>query len=196
MSRLDATFLLIGFLLWLVALTRHARTARSRASTTSSTVRAGRGAIAATVAGLVCLITAGRLLVGAAGSIGTALGMDAFVVGATVIAVGTATPELATTLVAGLRGHHDIGLGLVLGSTVFNGLLVVGVVALIAPITSPWSEVAVGLAAGTLALLVARLDRSGALQPPRGVMLLALYGIYVTLLSPVPRGNVVTRVRS
>ena len=184
LSRLDGAVLLATFLLWLVALTRHARAGRTGEG--SSSGRSARRAIATTVVGLVCLIAAGRLLVGAAGSIGAALGMDAFVVGATIIAIGTSTPELATTLVARLRGHHDIGLGLVLGSTVFNGLFIVGVIALIAPITFPWTEVAVGLGAGTLALIAARPDRTGALRCSRGLVLLALYSTYVTVLALFP----------
>ena len=72
------------------------------------------------LAGLVFLIAAGRLIVYGARGVGEALGLDAFVIGATFVAVGTSTPELATTLIARLRGHSEIGLGTIVGCALFR----------------------------------------------------------------------------
>ena len=84
------------------------------------------------------LIAAGRLIVSGATSIGTDLGLDEFVVGAVLVAVGTSMPELATTVVARLRGHDEVGLCTILGSNVFNGGLIVPVAALLSPIRMAW----------------------------------------------------------
>ena len=69
---------------------------------------------------MVFLVTAGYLIVSGARGIAAAFGIDEFIVGATLVAVGTSTPELATTIVAKLRGHDDVGLGTIIGSNVFN----------------------------------------------------------------------------
>jgi cation:H+ antiporter len=61
------------------------------------------------------------------------LGLDAFVIGATVVALGTSAPELATIIIAKLRHHDDIALGTVLGSNIFNGFLIVSCAVLISP---------------------------------------------------------------
>jgi cation:H+ antiporter len=88
------------------------------------------------VAGLVCLVTAGKLIISGATAIALAFGMDKFLIGATVVALGTSTPELASSLVAKFRGHDGVGLGTILGSNIFNGLFIIGVTAIINPYRS------------------------------------------------------------
>lgn len=101
------------------------------------------------------------------------LGIDPFVVGALVVAVSTSVPELATAVIASLRGHHDVGLGTVIGSNVFNSLFIVPTAAIIRPIAVPWSEAAPGLVAWAAAV------RPGRWQ---GALLLACYLIYVVAI--------------
>jgi len=62
------------------------------------------------------------LIVIAAEGIGGSLALDPFVVGATLVVLGTSTPELATTIIARLRGHDEIGVGTIVGSNIFNNL--------------------------------------------------------------------------
>jgi Sodium/calcium exchanger protein len=106
----------------------------------------GLPAGAAAVAGLGLLMASPALVVTAARGIGAWLGTDDFVVGATLVAIGTCTPELVTAVVAARRGQGGMGFGLVLGGLPFNGLVAVAV--LIAPIEVPRAEAAVGLASG------------------------------------------------
>lgn len=94
------------------------------------------------VAGLALLVAAGRLVVYGATGIAIAFGLNEFAVGATVVAVGTSVPEPATTIIAKLRGHDEVGVGTILGSNIFNGLLIVGVAAIIHPIAVGWREAA------------------------------------------------------
>ncbi len=61
-------------------------------------------------------------------------GLEEFVIGATVVAIGTSVPELATAIMAKFRGHDELGLGTVLGSNLFNGLFIIAVAAMIHPI--------------------------------------------------------------
>jgi cation:H+ antiporter len=83
--------------------------------------------------GLGLLILGANWLVGSAVTIAQALGMSELVIGLTVIAAGTSLPELATSLVASLRGERDLAVGNVVGSNIFNILAVIGLSSAIAP---------------------------------------------------------------
>ena len=83
--------------------------------------------------GLIALIISSNILVAGAKDIALALGVSELVVGLTVIAVGTSLPELAASVASALKGHHDIALGNVIGSNLFNLLAVMAMPALIAP---------------------------------------------------------------
>ena len=115
-------------------------------------------------------------------SIAISFGIDEFIIGATIVAVGTAVPELTTTIIAKLRGHDEVGLGMILGSNIFNGLLIVAVAAMIHPITVPWHEVAIALVFGLVALVFTYPTRTGFIERRRGVLLLVLYAAYLATL--------------
>ncbi|KAB0490063.1 calcium/sodium antiporter [Pseudomonas vancouverensis] len=85
------------------------------------------------VSGLAMLIYAGHLLLGAAVAVATDLGLSERIIGLTVVAIGTSLPELATSLIAALRGEREIAVANVIGSNLFNLLGVLGLTALIAP---------------------------------------------------------------
>lgn len=86
------------------------------------------------VAGLGGLVLAGHLLVTSATGMARALGMSEWVIGVTLVALGTSIPEIATSFVAVFRGHPDIALGNAIGSNIFNVLLIQGVVSLYRPV--------------------------------------------------------------
>lgn len=132
-------------------------------------------------AGLAALVIAGHLFVTGATGIAAVFGVDAYVIGATVVAVGTSLPELVTVLLARLRGHDDIGIGTLLGSNLFNGLAIVGVAASIHPITLSLAEVGIALGIGLLALLLLIPGRIALIRRERGAMLLAAYCLFVTI---------------
>lgn len=86
------------------------------------------------VAGLVFLILSSKAIVWGAVEIATALGVSHLVIGLTIVAVGTSFPELATSVIAAIKGEHDIAIGNIIGSNIFNTLAVVGVAGMIRPI--------------------------------------------------------------
>jgi len=88
-------------------------------------------------AGLVGLPLGASLLVHNASAIATRMGVSETIIGLTLVAVGTSLPELATTVVAAMRKHADVALGNVIGSNLFNLLVVVGVAGLFGPIPVP-----------------------------------------------------------
>ncbi len=87
------------------------------------------------VVGLVLLIISSRILVWGAVEIAQGLGVSDLIIGLTVVAVGTSLPELASSIVATRKGEHDIALGNILGSNLFNTLAVVGIAGVIHPMS-------------------------------------------------------------
>ena len=181
LSRLDGLLMLGMFIAWLVAAVIEARKQRSAAEEVIGEHRRWL-VVVLCVTGLAFLVAAGNLIVAGARGIAISFGIDEFIIGATIVAVGTSVPELATTIIAKLRGHDEVGLGTILGSNIFNGLLIVAVAAMIHPITVPWREVAIALVFGLVALVFAYPTRKGFIGRRRGVLLLVLYVVYLATI--------------
>jgi cation:H+ antiporter len=90
------------------------------------------------ILGLIGLAVGAKLAVYGAVVIGEAIGLSKAVIGLTIIAIGTSLPELVTCVVASLKGHHDISIGNLVGSNIFNTLLVTGISGTVKPfVVSP-----------------------------------------------------------
>lgn len=177
LSRVDGVVMLALFLAWLAFTAVAAQQQRNATDEVLGEQRHGR-ILFSCATGLALLVLAGRLIVGGAKGIALSLGMDYFTVGVTVVAIGTSTPELATAVIAKLRGHDEVGLGTILGSNIFNGLFIVPVAAILHPIAVvARQEVLLSLAFGFIAVLLVYPPRSGLIRRSRGVLLLLLYGL-------------------
>ncbi|NLQ17594.1 calcium/sodium antiporter [Marinomonas sp. M1K-6] len=93
------------------------------------------------VVGLILLIISSRILVWGAVSIAQTLGISNLIIGLTIIALGTSLPELAASVIAARKGEHDLAIGNIVGSNMFNILAVVGIAGIIEPIRSMAPEV-------------------------------------------------------
>lgn len=93
--------------------------------------------VAFVVGGALVLVLGSNLLVAGASEIARALGVSEAIIGLTLVALGTSLPELATSVVSAARGHSDVAVGNVIGSNIFNSLLIVGAAGLVAPLTVP-----------------------------------------------------------
>ncbi|VVO12055.1 calcium/sodium antiporter [Pseudomonas fluorescens] len=134
LTRADGVLLLAALLVCLGLLLRQSRHSARPQSTTQDAVQAPWFSSLLMIAvGLAMLIYAGYLLLGAAVSVATDLGLSERIIGLTIVAVSTSLPELATSLIAALRGEREIAVGNVVGSNLFNLLGVLGFTALIAP---------------------------------------------------------------
>jgi len=87
------------------------------------------------VVGLLLLIASSRILVWGAVEIAHGFGVSDLIIGLTIVAIGTSLPELASSIIAARKGEHDIALGNILGSNLFNTLAVVGIAGTIHPLT-------------------------------------------------------------
>jgi cation:H+ antiporter len=178
LSRIDGALLLGLFAAWLVAVIYEARRQRSAVIAVLGEHKPLRAVIQG-AAGLALLIMAGYLIVAGATGVAEAHGIDAFIIGATVVAVGTSVPELATAIISGVRGHKEVGLGTVLGSNIFNGSFIVGVASSITPIAITPREVAPALLLGLAAVALTYPRRSGTIERWRGAILLGVYAAYL-----------------
>ena len=142
-------------------------------------------------ASLIVLVASAEILVRGAETVALSFGVSPLIVGLTVIAVGTSLPELAASVMSALKGHHDIALGNVVGSNIFNLLAVMAVPGLIKTTTVDPSAftrdyTAMGLLTVLLAIAMAatywlRKQKAG-IGWPLGILLLAFYaGYYVVL---------------
>ena len=140
------------------------------------------------VLGLVLLMVASKALVWGATGIATAMGVSELVIGLTIVAIGTSLPELAASVASALKGHHDIAIGNVIGSNIFNMLAVMPIPGLLAVTAvepmALYRDYAVMMAV-TIALLLFFVIsyRKGTLGRVVGTLLVTSYAAYlITLL--------------
>ncbi len=135
------------------------------------------------VTGVGALIGGSHLLIDGAVVIAHRIGVSDAVIGLTLVAVGTSLPELATAIVAGMRRHSEIALGNVLGSNVFNILLILGVLALITPfhVAQEMMRLDVWVMIGAVAVLLPVMMTGWRIGRREGVAFLVAYGIYVAM---------------
>jgi cation:H+ antiporter len=135
------------------------------------------------VTGVGALIGGSQLLVDGAVVIAQRLGVSDAVIGLTLVAVGTSLPELATAIVAGMRRHSEIALGNVLGSNVFNLLMILGLLALIAPfhVAREMMRLDIWVMVGSAAVLLPVMMTGWRIGRREGAAFLIAYGIYVAM---------------
>lgn len=193
LSRLDALgllavfFLLLGWSIWSAIRTPSDAIATGVEADLKSHSMPLRKAIFWLVVGLIVLIISSRLLVWGAVDLASAFGVSDLIIGLTIVAVGTSLPELASSLIAIRKGEHDLALGNILGSNLFNTLAVVGIAAMISPMAVDREVLTRDIpvmATLTLALFVLGwgFRGPGRINRLEGVLLLAVFVGYTAYL--------------
>ena len=141
------------------------------------------------VFGLILLIASSRLLVWGAVGVANSFGVSDLIIGLTIVALGTSLPELAASVMAARKGEHDIAIGNVVGSNMFNLLAVIGIAVIIAPMNSIPLEVLkrdwIVMLLLTIALFVMAYGfkgRNGRINRVEGTILILCYVAYNTYL--------------
>lgn len=134
------------------------------------------------VIGLAAIILGGQLAVNGATGIARMFGLSETLIGLTIVAIGTSLPELVTSLVAARRGQNDIAMGNVIGSNLFNILLILGVSAVISPISVLPTAVIDGAILLVVSLLFYLPARKGTLSRPVGAVMALTYVAYTAYL--------------
>jgi cation:H+ antiporter len=177
-SRSDAVMCLAVFFVWFLWVLRDALQARDGIEATSTARQALMAAVFGVI-GLLTLVMAGKLIVAGGTTLGEMLGVSPFLIGVTIVAFGTSSPELATAVVSKLRGHDEVGIGTVLGSNVFNCLFIIGLAGAIHPYSQSVATVLPSVIFGILTVLALLPIQSSILGTTRGLLLLALYVGYI-----------------
>lgn len=132
------------------------------------------------ILGLVAIVVGGQLVVNHAKSLALAWGMSETLVGLTIVAIGTSLPELVTSIVASSKGENGMAVGNVVGSNIFNLLLILGVSSTIHPITiSMASFVDLGLLLGVSLLAYAFVCTGKRINRWEGLVILLMYAGYM-----------------
>jgi cation:H+ antiporter len=193
-DRLEGGFFLVSLLLFTTYVVRLARTqvradeARALEREVDALTLRGRlrgAAVDGLVAmGLTLLVVGARLLVLGAVALAERAGLSERVIGLTIVAGGTSLPELATSAVAALRRQADIALANVIGSNIFNVLGILGVAALVRPLTVAPAIVQSDMwwMLGFSLILMPMMLRGMRISRREGMTLLGLYGVYLALL--------------
>ncbi|MBA3394363.1 MAG: calcium/sodium antiporter [Deltaproteobacteria bacterium] len=138
-----------------------------------------------TLTGLALLVGGGHLLVTGAVGIAKVAGLSDQVIGLTIVAIGTSLPELATSVIAAMRGHGEIAVGNVVGSNIFNVLLILGASGLAGNIEAPIGSLVMeimALGAMTLLATIAMATRR-TIGRTEAVALLLGYVVFLSLLA-------------
>jgi cation:H+ antiporter len=133
LSWVDGIILLAGFAAFMVYTLRQAKAGSSEEETTATNMTTGK-AVLYLIGGLAGLVVGSNVFVDHASNLAFALGISEAVVGLTVVAGGTSLPELATSVVAARKGQSAIAIGNVIGSNVFNILMILGLTGVICPL--------------------------------------------------------------
>ncbi len=148
------------------------------------------------IIGLVLLIASSRLLVWGAVGVAHEFGISDLIIGLTIVALGTSLPELAASVIAARKGEHDIAIGNVVGSNMFNILAVIGIATVIAPMNNIPFEVLqrdwIVMLVLTVALLVMSYKfraKNGVITRLEGTILILCYVAYNSYLGMSLTGN-------
>ncbi|GJL77779.1 MAG: sodium:calcium antiporter [Nitrospinaceae bacterium] len=183
-SRMDGVLFLIIFVLFLWWCFRK-NPPNQNESVTEPVSRSGKGVqIFKIVVSLIVLVVGARLLLSGATGLARLMGFSEIVIGLTIVAAGTSFPELATSVMASVRGKDDIAVGNVTGSNIFNILFILGISALVFPLTISDSlffrDIPIMVGASLLALPI--LKSGYIISRIEGGILIILYLGYIMIL--------------
>ncbi|MBL4851371.1 MAG: calcium/sodium antiporter [Gammaproteobacteria bacterium] len=193
LGQLDGVLLLIGLVVVMGILIRLSRSAGANdpIKTDFDKELKKQGSIAKAlvwlVVGLIVLVISAKLLVWGAVNIAQAMGVSDLVIGLSIVAIGTSLPELAASVTGALKGEYDLVIGAIVGSNIFNFLLVLAMPALFAPGSFPaevlYRDAPIALALTVALFLMAMgLRKTGYIMRWEGAVLFAVFVAYMVFI--------------
>lgn len=188
-SRLDGIIMLIAFVCFLyyvfLQLKKDKKEKIDIIETITYNTKSNKKIWGLIIIGITALILGGKLVVDNAIEVATSLGVSEKIIGLTIIAVGTSLPELVTSIVAAIKKNSDIAIGNVVGSNIFNLLLILPISAIIRPLSyNPnFNQDILILMGGTVFLIIAMfIGKKKKIDRVEALILLSFYLIYTTYL--------------
>ena len=140
-------------------------------------------AVVLLVVGFVLLIKGADFFVEGSSSVAKKLAVPSIIIGLTIVAMGTSLPELVTSVVAAKKGQNGMAAGNIIGSNIFNILMVLGIAAAISPVaflTENIIDIAVLIVFSVIGWIMAWTKRE--LNRKEGIIMLLLYAVYVVYI--------------
>lgn len=175
------TALFIAFLAWMVISARKARATAGEEEEIK--VLPVWKCILFIVVGIAAVVWGGNLVVDSASAIALNFGLEPTLIGLTIVAFGTSLPELVTSLVAAKKGDVDMALGNVIGSNIFNILLILGVAGSLSPMSMTMEnlvDIVVLIVMSVLVLIFAGVKKS--INRMEGAIMLMMYAAYMVYI--------------
>lgn len=182
-NRVEGVILLIIFVLFLVWMVWEAKKARDNTEVEEIETLSGWKCLIYIVGGIIAIVIGGDLVVDSASAIAAAFGLSQTLIGLTIVAFGTSLPELVTSLVAAKKGETDMALGNVIGSNIFNILLVLGIAAAVSPMEVLMDNLIDDIILIAVSVLIWIFAwRKKKLNRMHGVIMIAIYAAYVVYI--------------
>ena len=188
-SRIEGIILLILFAYFLYSTVMNAKSTSSESvseAATTAELEVGEETsmgktILLSIIGIIGIILGGDMVVNSATNIATSFGMSANLVGLTIVAIGTSLPEFVTSVIAVRKGETEIAIGNVIGSNIFNILLVLGLASTISPINiSMFALIDIVFMFAITILLYFFMKKSNSLVKYQGIIFIVVYLAYMT----------------
>ncbi len=182
LTRIEAAILLVLFVLYIALLIFRGRSEQTE-DDSDEPIKKWYVSIILIVVGIAAIIFGGDLVVDSASAIAIKFGMSELMVGLTIVAVGTSLPELVTSVVAARKGELDIAVGNAVGSSIMNILLIIGVSAVLRPISiEPSALVDVIVMALSILIIFFTTLKKNSVGKITGVSMLAVYVLYIAYI--------------
>lgn len=182
LTRIEAAILLVLFVLYIALLIFRGRSEQTE-DDSDEPIKKWYVSIILIVVGIAAIIFGGDLVVDSASAIAIKFGMSELMVGLTIVAVGTSLPELVTSVVAARKGELDIAIGNAVGSSIMNTLLILGVSAVLSPISiEPSALVDVIVMALSILIIFFTTLKKNSVGKITGASMLAVYVLYITYI--------------
>ena len=189
--RIEGLILLIVFVYFLYSTVKMAKSATNLDSSSDNEIALAESdtttqtpilkTVILSVIGILGIVIGGDMVVDSATSIATLFGMSANLVGLTIVAIGTSLPEFVTSIVAIKKGETEIAIGNVIGSNIFNILLVLGLATFISPITiSTLALIDIIFMLCITILLYLFMKKDYSLLKKHGIILVGIYIVYMS----------------
>lgn len=190
-SRIEGLILLIVFVYFLYSTVKMAKSVTNLDSSSDNEIALAESdtttqtpilkTVILSIIGIFGIVIGGDMVVDSATSIATLLGMSANLVGLTIVAIGTSLPEFVTSIVAIKKGETEIAIGNVIGSNIFNILLVLGLATFISPITiSTLALIDIIFMLCITIVLYLFMKKDYSLVKKHGIILVGIYIVYMS----------------
>lgn len=183
LNRIEGIILDVIFVVYLMWMIFSARKARATATEDDTKVLSVPRCIIYIVLGAVAIKFGGDFVVDGASTIATKIGLSQTLVGLTIVALGTSLPELVTSVIAARKNEVDMAVGNVIGSNIFNILMILGVAGTISPIsfiTENIIDISILIAVSAVVWIFARSKKR--IGRPEGIIMLLMYTAYLVYI--------------